>query len=298
MQRCNDRSISRFGLAAITLALATCAPVHAQLLPVPQNHVEDRARILSAQAFAQLDTMLTKLEQSTSAQIILLTVDTTGGLPIDDFAQQHFESWKLGQAGKDNGALIVIAVKDRKMRIEVGYGLEPALPDAFCSRILREDFTPNFRKGDYEGGLIAGVSRIVNKAAGSEMVEAPQPQRRATRGKIGRLAPLIPCCVLLFIFGLMFLMAAAGSRQRGYQSWGGGVPWWVWWLMMNQAGGRRRGRRRRSGWEDWSGHWGGWTGGGSAGGWGRGSGGWGGGGGSFGGGGGGSFGGGGASGGW
>jgi len=108
-------------------------------LPTPTNYVADYANIVEPQHEQALNTLLRRLEEKTGAQLIVLTVTTTGGVPIEQFSIELAEKWKLGRKGRDNGLLFTIAVADRKYRFEVGYGLEGALPDVFCSRLGREE---------------------------------------------------------------------------------------------------------------------------------------------------------------
>jgi uncharacterized protein len=105
--------------------------------------------------------VLKQHEDRTTDQIVVLTVPTIGGDSIEEYAGRVFAEWKLGQKGKDNGVLVVVAPKDRKMRIEVGYGLEGTLTDAMASRIIRNEMTPQFKSSNFDGGIESGVAAIV-----------------------------------------------------------------------------------------------------------------------------------------
>ncbi|HXY62019.1 MAG TPA: TPM domain-containing protein [Nitrospirota bacterium] len=232
---------------------------------VPRDYVVDLASVISPDVSAQLNGLLLELEQKTSAQVLVLTVQSLDGEEIRSFGIRIAEKWKLGHKGKDNGALLVVAVKDRKYTIEIGYGLESVLPDSLVGTIGREYFVPYFRKGDYSYGIYAGTVAIVRTIAGHEGASITgatgQEEARSRVTMAGRPISLFHAVV----FGIFALIALVLFITHPRQC--------LLLLLASQMGGGR----------------GGWSGG---------SGGFGGGGGSFGGGGGGGFGGGGASGGW
>ena len=119
-------------LGIFILFLCLCSVTRAQELPVPQRYVEDKADIVSDLVEKNLNGYLQELEQKTGIQMIILTINTTGDIPIETYAIELATKWKLGQKGKDNGVLMVIAKDDRAYRIEVGYGLEGIFPDSYC----------------------------------------------------------------------------------------------------------------------------------------------------------------------
>ncbi len=246
-----------------------------QTLPVPRDHVDDRAGVLDAAARRRIDGYLTELESKTGAQVILLTVRTTGGEDTFSFTLRHAEAWKLGKKGKDDGALILIAVDDRKYDIQVGYGLEGVLPDAWIGRMAREYFVPHFRAGDFATGLTQGTIAIVNKIADDAGVTIGGIPDYRVRADAGRGRGRSSNWIFWLIFLIVILSTIGGGRRRRRRrhrgNWIG--PWLVFEALS--AAGRSS---RRGGWG--SGGFGGFGGG------------------SFGGGGGGSFGGGGARGGW
>jgi uncharacterized protein len=145
--------------AALMLPLGT-ALVGAQNFPDYQGFVNDYAGLLTPQAKAQLDARLTQLEKDTGAEVAVVTVKSLEGDSIEDYAVRLFEKWGIGKKGKDNGVLFLVALEDRKMRIEVGYGLEPVITDARAGRIRDDDVLPKFKKDDYEGGIVAGTNSI------------------------------------------------------------------------------------------------------------------------------------------
>jgi uncharacterized protein len=123
--------------------------------------------MLSADTAAELEALLKQHEAETSNQVVVLTVPSLEGEVLEEYSLKAAETWKLGQAGKDNGVLLIIARHDRKLRIEVGYGLEGALTDALCNRIIELEITPRFKQGDFDGGVRAGVNAILGAIAGT-----------------------------------------------------------------------------------------------------------------------------------
>ena len=150
-------------MASPALVEAVTPPLPAQ----PAQYVVDLAGVLDAGAQAQTQYQLKDLEAETTAQVVVLTLNSLEGEPIESFSHQTAVKWGIGQKGKDNGVLLTVAVKDHKYRIEVGYGLESTLPDSLVGSIGREYLVPNFRKGDYAGGIVAAVTEIINISAPS-----------------------------------------------------------------------------------------------------------------------------------
>jgi len=209
---------------------------------------------------ARLNVYLKELEQKTTAQVLVLTVQSLDGQSIEEFSFNTKEKWKLGQKDKDNGVLIVVAVKDRKYRLEIGYGLESVLPDSMVGTIGREYLVPYFRKGDYGSGIYTATVVVANTIASHEGVQiAGIPGVRGTRND-HTSSPLgtFQTIVVIGLAVIALILFITHPRQC------------LLIILASQLGGGR----------------GGWAGGGGFGG------------GSFGGGGGGSGGGGGASGGW
>jgi uncharacterized protein len=220
-----------------TPSLAVQPPLPEQ----PLNHVVDLAGIIDDTVEAQLDGYLLELEQKTTAQFIVLTVTSLDGESLEAFslATAH-EKWKLGQKGKDNGVLLLVALNDKKYRFEVGYGLEGTLPDSLTGSIGREYLVPNFRRGDYSAGITAAALAIANTIASADGVEitgmpklqahtySARPQRGGgIAGKVLTLLFLI-CAVILFIRNprlfllLLFASSMGGGRRDGWGGGGGG----------------------------------------------------------------------------
>lgn len=285
--------------AAVALAAACLLGAAASFsqVPVPplKARVTDLTATLSADQRATLEQKLAALEARKGSQVAVLLVPTVQPEAVEQYALRVAESWKLGRKGVDDGAVLVIAKNDRKLRIEVGYGLEGAIPDAIAKRIIDEEILPRFKGGDFYGGITAGVDRIARLIEGETM--PPPPKRSAPRGSgwdpgtlfIGFIILAMLSQLLHSLFGRLVGSGVAGVAAGilGYVLAGlavagiVGVIAFVISLFIDLAG--RSGR----GWSS-----GGWSGGG----WSSGGGGFGGGGGFSGGGGG--FGGGGASGSW
>ena len=169
------------------------APVAADV-PYLSGRVVDDAEILSPAARERLSAALKAHEDKTTNQIVVLTVPTIGQESIEEYANRVFDEWKLGQKGKDNGVLVVVAPKDRKMRIEVGYGLEGTLTDALASRIIRNEMTPQFKSDDFDGGIESGVEAIVALLDGGRRSRAADaPSRRRLEGELRRHSKVRTC---------------------------------------------------------------------------------------------------------
>jgi len=194
----------------------------------PQGLLNDFASILDATQREAIATVLKDLEAKATAQLAVVTLDSLEGGQIDDFAVKLFKRWGIGQKGKDNGVLLLVALKDRKARIEVGYGLEPVLPDALAGRILDEELFPAFRKERYADGLLAAARRIAG------IVERNEPARKGAEGfPWGPDAPAwlgwaLPLFLGVFVgLGAFFLGAGLGARVAFLILWGagfGGIP--------------------------------------------------------------------------
>ncbi len=187
-------------------------PSVALAVGVPSSYVIDNAGIIEDGSQTKLSGILQELEQKTSAQMIVLTVKSTEGIPIEQYSLQQAEKWGLGQKGKDNGLLFVIAVNDRKYRFETGYGLEQILPDSMLGSIGRSYLVPAFKAGDYTKGVVSTASVIAQTIADSQGVKlSGLPEVKAHRKERG-----FPFGSLLaFIFFVIFLSSLSRSRPGG-----------------------------------------------------------------------------------
>jgi len=257
--------LTLFGVIWCLIFGATSAVYSVEIPVLPPDPVVDLAGIIDESVKTKLNRYMRELEQKTTAQVAILTIKSLEGQSLADLSiTVAHDKWKLGQKGKDNGVLMMVALKDKKYRIEVGYGLEGILPDSLVGGIGRQYLVPYFKKGDYSSGIYAAALVIANeiandagvKISGLPAVKKPHPSKAQKRssGPFGKIISLLIFIVIFFLFI---------RNPRSFLAL----------MLLSSMGGR-------------SGHWGG-SGGGFGGG----------GGGSFGGGGGG-FGGGGASGGW
>jgi uncharacterized protein len=199
-----------FLCASAVLTVATAAAIASALeVPYLAGRVNDQANMLSDQVENTLEDRLRLLERDTGAQVAVLTVPSLEGDPLEDYSMRVVETWKLGRSGADNGVLILIARDDRRMRIEVGYGLEGALTDAQSGRIIDRLMAPRFREGDFDGGVEAAVDAI-SAAIRGEPVVLPEESPRS-----GGIDPA--ALIFLLIFGLPFVSAALSTR--GVMGW-------------------------------------------------------------------------------
>lgn len=206
--------MKRFLLAILIVFL----PAFASALDVPQlrGHVNDYAGILSAGTVQQLEETLAGFERSDSTQIVVLTVPSLEGDDLEAFTIRVAEAWRIGQKGKDNGAILLVAKAERKVRIEVGRGLEGTLTDLVSGRIIRGEISPRFKQGDFDGGVTAGVAAIMATVKG-EYAATP---RDLQQGK--RSAP--PLVGLLFFLGVACIFLGALSRVLGGLAGAAGLP--------------------------------------------------------------------------
>jgi uncharacterized protein len=226
-------------------------------LEVPElwgTRVHDEAKVLSQGFTTQLEQMLKQYEDSTSNQMAVLIVPSLNGEILEEYTLRVSEKWKLGQANKDNGALLFIAINDRKARIEVGEGLEGVLPDATCSQIIRNELAPYFRQDNYEGGVAVSVTAMIKAIGGEYVADSHPTQRRRTRG-----GSFMGTLIILVIVIIISSLRNRGNRGGG---WSSGAGWYGGGLSGRSGGG--------GGWSGgggFSGGGGGFSGGGSSGSW-------------------------------
>ncbi len=273
------------------LALLICITAAAQVaVPTLSSPVTDLTGTLSAQQISALDQRLRAFEAQKGSQIAVLLVPTTQPETIEQYSIRVAEAWKIGRRGTDDGVLVLVAIQDRAVRIEVGYGLEGALPDVIANRITDQVIVPRFREGDYFGGLSAAIDRIIAVLQGEPL---PEPERRAPSGDgFGSILPLL----------FMLVFVGSSVLRRMFGAFGGaavtagiaGVIVWVLTSIIGVAigaaaiafvfglfggmGGSGRGWTNRGGWGGgfggggfggggWSGGGGGFGGGGASGRW-------------------------------
>ncbi|HVM33451.1 MAG TPA: TPM domain-containing protein [bacterium] len=239
-----------FWAASMPLALASS-------FPAPTGFVNDFAKVIPAYQSQQIQTLLTELEQKTGAEVAVVTLDSLNGADIESTATDLFQQWGIGQKKKDNGVLVLAAIQDRKIRIEVGYGLEPILPDGKAGSIIRQYMAPQFKEGDYGSGFLVGtvaIAQIIAQDAGvtltGQAMDVPLSTGDDPYHQVSFWA-----FILIFV-ALWIVLSWAGRRSRG--RWGGGY-WGGPWIGGGFGGGGGGGFGGFSG--------GGSGGGGASGGW-------------------------------
>jgi uncharacterized protein len=207
-------------LAVLCFWVLAILPARAQNLPSPTSYVSDFAQIFSSQFKADLNQRLAKLETDTTNQIAVVTVDSLEDMAIEDYAVRLFEKWQIGQKSKDNGLLLLIAPKERQMRIEVGYGLEPVITDGRAGEIIRNDLTPQFKANDYEKGVSQAIDRIESYLANPSS-EEPSSSPSGSSGNIftAIMGLFITLFFLYIVFPLLLIpvyLAAFLARSKSY----------------------------------------------------------------------------------
>ena len=181
--------------------------------PLDNKRVHDQAGVLSSQTTQNLEYQLKLHQDSTGNQLAILIIQSLNGESLEEFSLRvaHNE-WKLGSKNNDNGVLLLVAIDDRKMRIEVGQGLEGVLTDALCSQIIRNEMAPEFRRGDYDAGVLLAINAIVQAIAGEYTAEQ-------NVGENSEMSVAERFFTGLFIFGILGMFTYAGLRTKGGGSW-------------------------------------------------------------------------------
>ncbi len=258
------------------MGAAFCAHARAQV-PVPQlsARVTDLTGTLSGEAVNRVESKLAAFEAKKGSQIAVLVVPTTQPEEIEQFGIRVFDQWKLGRKGVDDGAILLVAKTDRRVRIEVGTGLEGALPDAIANRIIDETITPHFKLGDYDGGVEAGVDRMISVVNGEPL---PEPDRKWEGHGNGLVSALPLLLVVVFVasgvlrslFGRLFGSVVTGGIA-GSLAWllshvlpigvGAGVLAFLFAMLMGASRGWSGGGRGGGTWGGFGGGLGGGFGG-------------------------------------
>jgi uncharacterized protein len=201
----------------VLLAVFSTIPAAALEVPLkPEGRVTDRTGTLNQRELTALEQKLEAFEKETTNQIAVLLIPSLEGDSLEDFSIRLAEKWKIGQRGKNNGAILLIVKNERKLRIEVGYGLEGALPDALAGSIIRNEIAPRFKEGQFYAGVDAGVKAIMAATKGEYRAAKKNPQ--SSQG-----LPLWVPLVLILVVGSVMVMSAVG-RKRHYHS-GGSRGW-------------------------------------------------------------------------
>ena len=249
----------------IILILIAIAPVFAFAQnfppkPNPPKLVNDLADVLSPDQEVMLERKLVAYDDSTSNQVAILTIRTLDGYPIEEYALKIFRDWQIGNKNTNNGVLILAVIDDRQVRIEVGYGLEGAIPDITANQIIRNDIAPSFRSEDYYEGFDKASQSIIQAAAGEYKAPEGYRNREGKPGKgIGGM--LLAFIIVIFILSSINRRGGGGGgfmSRRGYRGMLGPT---IFGSILGGGGG--------GGWGGGGG--GGWSGGGGFGGFGGGS---------------------------
>ncbi|KQT32545.1 methanol dehydrogenase [Sphingomonas sp. Leaf412] len=223
-------TIARFLLA---LLLLTALPAGAQDFPKLTGRVVDAAGLLDAAQVQQLTALSDGVEKASSRQLVVATIPDLQGYTIEDYGYRLGRAWKIGQAGANNGVILLVAPKERKVRIEVGYGLEPIVTDAYASVVVNQIILPRFRDGDMPGGIVAGAQAVAEQLKlpleAAERRAAEATAKRAQRSEdAGEWMTAIFWIVVVILFVVVPLLRRGGKGRRyrgGFAPivmWGGG----------------------------------------------------------------------------
>jgi len=239
--------------------LITAGIASAQTSPPLTGRVVDDAHILSPATVADLTSKSEALQAKTSRQLVIATVPSLQGYPIEDFGYRLGRAWGIGQKKLDNGIILLVAPNEHKVRIEVGYGATAYLTDAMSGLIIREDILPHFKQGDYDGGVEAGTDAIIKQVSlppdqAEQAIAQAQQQEQTHRHSGGGFVPLA-------FWGLIFAFVILSKLRRPvggkYYRRGSGISPWVMLWGLNALSNSSRG---------WGSGGGGWGGGGFGGG--------------------------------
>jgi uncharacterized protein len=218
--------------AVLLFSAARLNAAETSIPAAPTRWVTDTANFMSPGALSSLDSRLEGYERSSGHQLIVYIAPTTGDAPIDDWAVRAFAKWKVGRKGIDDGLVLFIMAADRKLRFEVGYGLEPVVTDAMATRVINEVIVPRIQSGDRDGAVLAGMDAVMTVIGGGSLPAAPQQRETSRRGgqpmSLGQL-------ILFGIIGLIvlavfitnpslaiYLLFSILSGGRGGGDFGGG----------------------------------------------------------------------------
>jgi uncharacterized protein len=222
-------------LLVALLWLAVAASATAQQFPPLTGRVVDAAKLLDADQVRQLEQLSAAVEQASSRQLVIATVPSLQGYTIEDYGYRLGRAWGIGQKGANNGVILLVAPSERKVRVEVGYGLEPIVTDAYASIVVNQTILPRFRDGDMAGGIVAGAQQLADQlklpleAAERRAAQASAKPARTDDGGDWAVAAFWIAVVLVFVLLPLLRRSAGGKRYRGGFApvviWGGGSGW-------------------------------------------------------------------------
>jgi uncharacterized protein len=222
-------SLKKFGNLCLSAVFILIGASHAFSLDVPnlKGRVNDYGNILSSSTEQQLDAVLRELERTDSTQIVVLTIPSLKGDSLENFSIRVAEKWKIGQTNKDNGAILLISKNDRKIRIEVGYGLEGSLTDLISGRIIRDIITPHFKRGNFDAGVSNGVQAMIQAVRGEFKADAKPsrgPRQHSSRPNFFAIL------VIIFLINMM------GRLKRPLGAVSGGILFPILGAMLFNLG--------------------------------------------------------------
>jgi uncharacterized protein len=203
-------------VAAVVLGFATLVAFALDYPPLT-GRVVDQANVINAQSLGALETKLKELEDKSSIQLVVATVRSLQGSDVETYANGLFRFWKLGQAQKNNGVLLLVAPAEHKVRIEVGYGLEGTLTDALSSVIIASAIIPRFKAGDFSGGIERGVDGIINVLSGDSAgwQSKVEVRREDASADFDKLFPTLFFLLVIFVCWYLIHHAGGGPTGRG-----------------------------------------------------------------------------------
>ena len=233
----------------LTISFVPCVFAQEPSYPAASGYVVDQSGIIDSATKSRLEAWILELKQKTTAEVAVVTVNSTEPLTIEDYAVKLFQRFGIGQKGKDNGVLLLVAYKDRHMRIEVGYGLEGAITDAYSSRIINAIIAPEFKAGNFSEGIEKGTAAIVTLVAKEYNITLTGVPQTDLSGHSGRVyLEFVVCSVYFFIFcfesgghvfpdilGRRLWHRRLGRRRRIQRRF---------WRIWRRHERRRRGQRR------------------------------------------------------
>ncbi|MDB5674606.1 MAG: methanol dehydrogenase [Sphingomonas bacterium] len=255
-------------LLFLMLALVAM-PAAAQTFPPLSGRVVDAARLLSPEQVTQLTQLSEQVEQASTRQFVIATIPDLQNYPIEDYGYRLGREWKIGQKDAKNGIILIVAPNERKVRIEVGYGLEPIMTDALSSVIINDTILPKFKAGDMAGGIMDGAAAIGEQMkqpleVAEQRAQQAASQSHARHSKGGGGNPLAVVFWVIVIVVIILPMAFGRARGRRYR---GGLGEAVLWgsALSNLGSGSSSGSSWGSGGgSDWGGGGGGFSGGGGS----------------------------------
>lgn len=257
-------------LVSLTMAMAaTSALAATPTFPALTGRVVDEARLLSPESEAGISAKLAALQADTGDQLVVVTLTSLQDYDIADYGYRLGRAWGIGSAEGDSGVLLIVAPNERKVRIEVGYGLEPVLTDALSNQIIQNEILPPFRDDGYERGITAGVDAVITQL---RLDPAEASARAAAAVPAPAEAPVFPGIIIALIFLFLFLNLIRGSRrqgrrQRGSNGMGSVILWGAAEALSHAARNRSGGSGFGGGGGGFSGGGGSFGGGGASGGW-------------------------------